>query len=163
MFSLQRAKKKQRTEEKYSVDCTISNRDRHSNFAVFRVARQTCAMTSLLLIRNRPSDRQYFVKSRTTFAFKDLMNHWVMQLAIRLAVGSVRNRCTKQEIHRSTLEVIFNSRHTDTVKLWNSLRSTKQFCGWDWSQSTKTSFDLKVITLHVHEWRDSVSSSRAIE
>ena len=93
---------------KYMSDSSaISNRDRYSNFAVFRVARQTCAMTSQLLIRNRPSDRQYFFKSWTTFAFKYLTNHWVMQLTIRLAVGSVRHRCTHQKIHRSSLEVLF--------------------------------------------------------
>ena len=85
----------------------ISNRDRYSNFALFRVARETCVMTSQLLICNRPSDKQYFVKSRTTFAFKDLTNHWVMQLTIHLAVGSFRHRRTKQQIHRSLLEVIF--------------------------------------------------------
>ena len=85
----------------------ISNRDRNANFPVFRIARQTCAMTSQLLIRNRPSDKQYFVKRRTTFAFKDITNHWVMQLTIRLAAGSVNHRCTKQQIHRSPLEVIF--------------------------------------------------------
>ena len=93
---------------KYMSDpSAISNRDRHSNFAVFRVVRQTCATTSQLLICNRPSDKQYFVKSRTTFAFKDLTNHWVMLLTIHLAVGSFRHRRTKQQIHRSPLEVIF--------------------------------------------------------
>ena len=93
---------------KYMSDpSAISNRDRYSNFAVFRVVRQICAMTSQLLTHNRPSDRQHFVKSRTTFAFKGLTDHRVMQLTIRLAVGSFRHRCTKQEIHRSPLEVIF--------------------------------------------------------
>ena len=85
----------------------ISNRDRYSNFAAFRIARQTCSMTSQLLTCNRPSDKQYFIKSRTTFAFKDLTNHWVMQLTIRLAAGSVSHRCAKQEIHRSPLQALF--------------------------------------------------------
>ena len=80
----------------------MSNRQRNSNFAMFRVACQTCAMTSQLLIRNRPSDKQYFVKSRTIFAFKDLGNHLVMQLTIRLAAGSVSHRCTKQEFAAET-------------------------------------------------------------
>ena len=92
---------------KYMSDpSAISNRDRYSNFAAFRIARQTCSMTSQLLTCNRPSDKQYFIKSRTTFVFKVLTNHWVMQLTIRLAVGSVRHRCTKQEIRRSPLEVL---------------------------------------------------------
>ena len=93
---------------KYMSDpSAISNRDRYSNFAAFRIARQTCSMTSQLLTCNRPSDKQYFVKRRTTFSFKCLTNHWAMQLSIRLAAGSVNHPCTKQVSHPSPLEVIF--------------------------------------------------------
>ena len=92
---------------KYMSDSSaISNRDRYSNFAVFRVALQTCSMTSQLLTCYGPSDKQYFIKSRTIFAFKDLTNHWVMQLTRRLAAGSLSHRCAKQEIHQ-TPQVIF--------------------------------------------------------
>ena len=77
------------------------------------------------------------------------MIHWIVQFTPHFAVSSVLHRSRSQEICNWKLS--FSSRHTNTVKLWNCERPTKQLYGWEWSHSTKTSFDLKVATLQVHQ------------
>ena len=70
------------------------NEERYSNFAMFEVTRQAWAMTSQQLIYNRPLNRQSSARSRSPIPFKDSIIRWVLQLTLRLAVASIRNRCT---------------------------------------------------------------------
>ena len=59
----------------------------------------------------------------------------IVALVILLSTRGTAISETKRSIdHR--YKVSCSSRHTDTVKFWNFLRSTKQLYGRDWSQSS---------------------------